>query len=171
MVVSGCVWLITDGGGGLSIEPLMGTQSPGAPTTRPWLIAIIIAGSLLATTFLVRGYVRAAPPRTRHRLTRGEACPPRGQEPSSSHPCAPVPVESGRSDALQLQLAIAETGQVVRTYAREAAALAFIRDVVFLRGRQDAAQFTLRTIDVDNRIRTLAEGDALVQRAVEDRVL
>ena len=62
-----------------------------------------------------------------------------------------------------------DTGGLVHHYAAESAALAFVRDVVRIAGREQAARFILDEQDVRNQTRTVAEGLALVQRAIEDR--
>jgi enoyl-CoA hydratase/carnithine racemase len=74
-------------------------------------------------------------------------------------------------DVIAFQLSHVETGKLIRTYAREAAALGFVRDVVRLRGRLEAAQFELRALHTDAPTTTVAEADQLVKRALEDRVL
>jgi hypothetical protein len=60
---------------------------------------------------------------------------------------------------------------LIRAYAHEGAALGFVRDVIRLRGHQDAAQFELRTLHPGAQTIVLAEGEQLVKRALEDRVL
>jgi hypothetical protein len=62
-----------------------------------------------------------------------------------------------------------ETGGLVRRYDTEAAALAFVRDVVRIGGRERAASFILNETEQAGLIRTIAEGSALVRRALEDR--
>ena len=62
-----------------------------------------------------------------------------------------------------------DTGGLVHEYATEGAALAFLRDVVRIGGREQAACFALNERDEQGQVRTLAEGAALVQRALEDR--
>jgi len=76
-----------------------------------------------------------------------------------------------RAEVVCFQLAHKLTGRLIHTYAREGAALAFVRDIVRLRSRQDAAQFRLRVVPRDAPPATVAEGDQLVQMALEDRVL
>ncbi len=44
-----------------------------------------------------------------------------------------------------------------------------MRDVIFIGGRDQAACFALEMRDELGQIRTLAEGLALIQRALEDR--
>ena len=63
------------------------------------------------------------------------------------------------------------TGKLVWTYASEGVALGFVRDVVRLRSRQDAAQFELRMVVGSTRTTTIAEGEQLVTRALAGRVL
>ena len=72
---------------------------------------------------------------------------------------------------VRFQLAHAQTGRLIWTYAREGAALGFVRDVVRLRSHRDAAQFELRMVDEGSRTTTLARGEQLVRLALEDRVL
>jgi hypothetical protein len=62
-----------------------------------------------------------------------------------------------------------DTGSLVRHYASEGAALAFVRDVIRVGGREQAAGFVLDQQDERGQTYTLAEGMALVQRALEDR--
>jgi uncharacterized membrane protein len=62
-----------------------------------------------------------------------------------------------------------ETGGLVHQYATEAAALAFLRDIIRVAGREQAARFALQQRDAEAQVRTLAEGAALVRRALEDR--
>ncbi len=61
-----------------------------------------------------------------------------------------------------------DTGNLVHVYATEGAALAFVRDVVRIGGRDQAACFALDERDEQDQIRRLAEGAALVRRALED---
>jgi hypothetical protein len=62
-----------------------------------------------------------------------------------------------------------DTGGLVRRYATESAALAFVRDVIRVGGRERAAGFVLEQHDDQNQTRVIAAGPELVQRAVEDR--
>jgi hypothetical protein len=62
-----------------------------------------------------------------------------------------------------------DTGGLVHQYATEGAALAFLRDVVRVAGREQAACFALDQRDEQGQVRTLVEGAALVRRALEDR--
>jgi len=62
-----------------------------------------------------------------------------------------------------------DSGGLVRAYATEAAALAFVRDVIRIGGRDQATCFALEVRDERGQTRALAEGLALVQRALEDR--
>ena len=62
-----------------------------------------------------------------------------------------------------------DTGGLVHAYATEGAALAFVRDVIFIGGRDQAICLALEVRDELGHTRTLAEGLALVQRALEDR--
>lgn len=62
-----------------------------------------------------------------------------------------------------------ETGGLVRRYVTEGAALAFVRDVVRIGGREQAASFILNETDEHGLIRTIDKGGALVRRALEDR--
>jgi hypothetical protein len=64
-----------------------------------------------------------------------------------------------------------ETGGLVHRYATESAALAFIRDVVRIEGREQAACFVLEEQDAGGSTRAIAEGADLVRRALEDRAL
>ena len=62
-----------------------------------------------------------------------------------------------------------DTGSLVHAYATEGAALAFMRDVVRIGGRDQAANFALDERDEQGQTRRLAEGVVLVRRALEDR--
>jgi hypothetical protein len=81
---------------------------------------------------------------------------------------APLPLAL---PALSFELAYRTTGRAIRTYEREAAALGFVRDVVRFGTRDDAAQFELRALYADGRSTIVADGDQLVRRALQDRVL
>ena len=61
------------------------------------------------------------------------------------------------------------SGKLVRRYPTEGAALAFLRDVVRVGGRQQAAEFRLEQLEDTGESRTLASGEVLVQRSLEDR--
>jgi hypothetical protein len=74
-----------------------------------------------------------------------------------------------RSLGVVFELRRRETGSLVRAYATEGAALAFVRDVARIGGREQAAGFALDERDERGQTRRLAEGVALVQRALEDR--
>ena len=62
-----------------------------------------------------------------------------------------------------------DAGSLIHAYPTEGAALAFVRDVIFIGGRDQAACFALEVRDDLGQTRTLAEGLALIQRALEDR--
>ena len=62
-----------------------------------------------------------------------------------------------------------DTGSLVHRYATEADALAFVRDVVRIGGHEQAACFGLDQHDSGGQTSTVAEGAALVRRALEDR--
>jgi hypothetical protein len=62
-----------------------------------------------------------------------------------------------------------DSGTLVHRYISEGAALAFLRDVIRIGGRDRAAAFTLVECDEEGDKRTVASGAALVQRALEDR--
>jgi ATP-dependent 26S proteasome regulatory subunit len=61
------------------------------------------------------------------------------------------------------------SGTLIHSYITEGAALAFIRDVIRVAGRDQAAGFALEKLDERGAARALASGPALVQRALEDR--
>jgi hypothetical protein len=61
------------------------------------------------------------------------------------------------------------TGDLIRSYDRESAALGFVRDVVRLASSQSAAQFALDYEDEQGLTSRVAEGRLLVTRALEDR--
>ncbi len=54
-------------------------------------------------------------------------------------------------------------------YETEGAALAFVRDVVRVAGREQAASFALYEQDSEGREQPIAEGADLVSRALQDR--
>jgi hypothetical protein len=60
-------------------------------------------------------------------------------------------------------------GQLIHRYLTEGSALAFVRDVIRVGGRDRAAQFALEERDDHGETRTVATGERLVQRAIEDR--
>ena len=70
---------------------------------------------------------------------------------------------------MAFELRYREGGKLVHTYASEGAALAFVRDVVRVGGREQAAQFSLDERNERGEVRTIAVGPPLVQRALEDR--
>jgi hypothetical protein len=63
------------------------------------------------------------------------------------------------------ELRRSDTGGLVRRYATEGAALAFVRDVIRVAGREPAAGFVLEERDERNQTRFIAVGPELVQRA------
>ncbi len=64
-----------------------------------------------------------------------------------------------------------DTGVLVHQYATEGAALAFLRDVVRIGGREQAAIFALDEHNEDGTVQTIARGADLVLRALQDRAL
>ncbi len=60
------------------------------------------------------------------------------------------------------------TGERIHTYQTEGAALVFVRDVIRVNGHQAAAQFALDSEDEQGQTRVIAEGMALVRRALQD---
>jgi hypothetical protein len=108
--------------------------------------------------------LRATQPKeTEVRVTQF-AAPPASVEPRQ-------PRSTVYPDGTVFQVAHAGTGKLIWTYAREGSALGFVRDVVRVRSHADAAQFELRIVRRDARAYTLAQGEQLVRRALEDRVL
>jgi hypothetical protein len=79
--------------------------------------------------------------------------------------------ERAASEATGFELAYCRTARVIRTYACESAALAFVRDVVLFGSHADAAQFRLQRVAIGLQVETVAEGERLVRRALEDRIL
>jgi hypothetical protein len=67
------------------------------------------------------------------------------------------------------ELRLQESGKLVHCYPAESAALAFMRDVVRIGGRDQAARFSLEECDERGERRIIAAGAVLVQRALEDR--
>ena len=80
-----------------------------------------------------------------------------------------------RARALQVGTAVVfhlrrlDTGGLVHRYDTEGAALAFIRDVVRIGGREQAACFILDEQDTDGNTHRIADGVDLVRRALQDR--
>lgn len=64
-----------------------------------------------------------------------------------------------------------DTGGLVHRYPTEGAALAFVRDVVRIAGRDQAACFALDEADSAGNANRIADGVELVRRAVQDRAL
>ena len=62
-----------------------------------------------------------------------------------------------------------DTGGLVHRYDSEGAALAFIRDVIRVTGREQAATFALYEQHSEGREQPIAEGADLVWRALQDR--
>ena len=62
-----------------------------------------------------------------------------------------------------------DSGKLIHQYRTEGAALAFVRDVIRVGGRERAARFSLEERDMNGETHTLATGASLVQRALEDR--
>jgi hypothetical protein len=67
------------------------------------------------------------------------------------------------------QLRHLDTGAVVRTYEKEGAALAFLRDVVRYGSRNAASRFLLTQDDEHGGASVIADGEALIRRALEDQ--
>ena len=61
------------------------------------------------------------------------------------------------------------TAALVRNYEKEGAVLAFLRDVVRLGSRDEASHFVLSHEDEHGTTRVVAEGEALVRRALADQ--
>ena len=76
--------------------------------------------------------------------------------------CAPAPI-------VRFELRRQDTGSLIRAYPTEGAALAFVRDVIRIGGRDQAACFALDQQDEQGQTRRLSEGLELVQRALADR--
>jgi hypothetical protein len=70
-----------------------------------------------------------------------------------------------------VELRYIATRRLIRRYTREGAALAFVRDVVRLGSREQAARFELVVVDESSGQVRVTEGAALVKRALEDSVL
>lgn len=64
-----------------------------------------------------------------------------------------------------------DTGGLIHRYATEGAALAFIRDVVRIAGREQAACFVLDEQYAEDDVHRIAAADDLVKRALEDRAI
>jgi hypothetical protein len=75
------------------------------------------------------------------------------------------------SERVLFELRRLDTGDLVHRYPTEAAALAFVRDVIRIGGHDQAAIFALDACNPDGQVRRVAEGVALVQRALEYRVM
>jgi hypothetical protein len=90
--------------------------------------------------------------------------------PSATH-VAQEAYPSVYADGTVFEVAHAGSGKLIWTYSREGSALGFVRDVVRVRSHADAAQFELRIVHGGVRGYTVAQGEQLVRRALEDRVL
>ena len=62
-----------------------------------------------------------------------------------------------------------DSAALVRNYEKESAALAFLRDIVRLGSREAASRFVLSQEDEHGNTRVVAEGEALVRRALADQ--
>jgi hypothetical protein len=62
-----------------------------------------------------------------------------------------------------------DSANLIHQYPTEGAALAFIRDVLRVGGRDKAAQFSLAEHHEGGENRIITIGELLVQRALEDR--
>ena len=74
-----------------------------------------------------------------------------------------------RDDRVPYQLRHLDTGAIVRTYDKESAALAFLRDVMRLGSRDAATRFSLTEEGEHGVGRPIAEGAALLRRALADQ--
>jgi hypothetical protein len=63
-----------------------------------------------------------------------------------------------------------ESAAPIHTYVSEVAALAFVRDVVVFGGRDIGARLQLFLVDASG-LSVVAEGEELMRRAIEDRLL
>jgi hypothetical protein len=72
-------------------------------------------------------------------------------------------------DRVPFELCRLDTGGLVHRYDTESVALAFVRDVVRVVGREQAACFALDERDSQGRESRIAEGADLVRRALQDR--
>ena len=70
---------------------------------------------------------------------------------------------------MAFELRYLDSGKVVHHYRTQGAALAFVRDVVRIGGREEAGRFSLEERQESGDMRTIASGAALVQLALEDR--
>jgi ATP-dependent 26S proteasome regulatory subunit len=70
---------------------------------------------------------------------------------------------------MSFELRRLDTGALVHRYATEGAALSFVRDVIRVAGREEAACFVLEEREPLGGARFIADRAALVQRALEDR--
>jgi hypothetical protein len=165
---------------------LTATASQAAATV-PWLIVVVILCSPIAVIALMEGYSRSGGCTTNVGLDIRRCLRVRLRMPPASHtstqpPALPIAAEAVLTphepippgvlpDVVAFQLAETDTGKLIRTYTHEGPALGFIRDVVRLRGHEDAAQFQLRMVRSQTLPTVVAEGDRLVKQALEDRVL
>lgn len=74
-----------------------------------------------------------------------------------------------QSGGVAFELRQLDNGKLVHVYVSEGAALAFLRDVLRVGGREQAAGFTLEQRDDQGGNHVVASGPALLQRAIEDR--
>ena len=78
-------------------------------------------------------------------------------------------MHSARARQVIFELRHLDTGKLVHRYPTEGAALAFVRDVIRVSGRDQAARFSLEEADETYAVHTVSSGASLVQRALEDR--
>jgi hypothetical protein len=72
---------------------------------------------------------------------------------------------------VEFELRFLPTRGLVHRYHTESQALAFVRDIVRVAGHDRARQFSLDVLGAGGDTRTIAEGDALVERALADQSL
>jgi hypothetical protein len=126
----------------------------------------------LSAASQARQVIDNAPPLTPLNADPVKAAVTATQPAALSFPAEPAePASPLDVDATVFQVAHARSGKLIWTYAREGLALGFVRDVVRVRSHADAAQFELRVVHRGATSYTVAQGQQLVRRALEDRVL
>jgi len=146
------------------------------------LVGWLISASAVATTLIAIGVLQHISqllwrhherrrPRANVTPTDQPRVQPR-QQVKSSTTTSLQPEEPRIPAAVPLfQIRLARSGKLIWSYTTEGAALGFVRDVARLRSHQEAAQFELRIVLHTNGSSMVAEGEQLVRRALEDRIL
>ena len=186
--VAAAVWFIAleSGSDDQAAAALAAIRLTVMTAVLPWLVTCLTLAILAIVIVLLhdladaicRSFERV---QAREPVRQADAQPPRTQTHAlvarGRAAIASAPVERPTrpraecGDNIVFQIAYERSGKIIWTYPREGAALGFVRDVVRLASHAEAAQFELRLVHRDARTYTIARGEQLVRRAVEDQVL